>query len=127
MGHAHDGYRTSLVPSRADSDIGTRRKVLAALARLIQPNSIADVSKQTAATGTNYVALPSVAAVRLVGDNGTGTSIIARRVGKTATRTFASGAVVDLPCVANASEWEIKRTDDSNTQVTLLISAYNVI
>lgn len=34
--------------------------------------------------------------------------------------TFASGAAVDLPCAANANEWEVKRTDDSATPATFI-------
>jgi hypothetical protein len=35
------------------------------------------------------------------------------------TVVVASAADIDLPCIANANEWEVKRTDNSATAVTL--------
>lgn len=126
MSQVHDGYKSSLQPKTTDSSLGTMRKVNALLCRLGQPNAITAASIQTHATGTNYTALATGTGVRIVGDNTTGTSLTFRRVGTTVTFTFASGARVDLPCVANQSEWEVKRTDDSNTQVTLPFLRHSV-
>lgn len=113
-----DLFRTSLRASVRDSERGSLRKITELLARA-NPNTITASSVQTAAVGTDYTALPSGAGFKVDGDNTTGTSLTFRRVGTTVTFAFASGATVSLPCVANANEWEVKRTDDSNTQVTL--------
>lgn len=120
------GYENTLVPDRTDSDRGALLKILAQLNRLGQPNSITASSIETAEDGTEYTALTTGAGVRIIGDNTTGTSLTFRRVGTTVTFAVASGARVDLPCVANQSEWEVKRTDSSNTQVTLPFLRYAV-
>lgn len=117
-------FRTSLRASLLDSDRGSLRKITELLARA-NPNAITAGSIQTAATGTNYTALADVAAFKLSGQNGTGTSLTFRRVGTTVTFAFASGAAIELPCVANISEWEVKRTDDSDTQVTYGFLSFN--
>lgn len=122
------GYETTLVPARTDSDRGVMLKVLAMLNRLGQPNSIVSLARQTNATGTTYNAFASTAGVRIKGQNNTGTSLTFRLVGSTGTTIIvASGGDVDLPCVSNASEWAVKRTDDSNTQVTLNVHVHNVV
>jgi hypothetical protein len=122
------GYETTLAPAKTDSDRGILLKAIALLARLGQPNSIISLARQTNATGTTYNAFASTAGVRIVGVNGTGTGLTFRRVASPATTiAVASGAAVDLPCAANASEWEVKRTDDSNTQVTLNVHVHNVV
>lgn len=128
MSQIHDGYKSSLVTKPTDSLLGSIRKAVNMLARLGQPNSIVSLARQTNVVGTTYNAFASTAAVRLVGVNGTGTGLTFRRVASPATTiAVAAGAAIDLPCIANASEWECKRTDDSNTQVTLNIHAHNVV
>lgn len=123
-----DGYRTSLRSATTDSDRGSLRKAVEMLARCGQPNSLTALARQTNATGTTYNAFTSTAGFRLTGTNATGTSLTFRRVAApSVTFVVASGSPVDLPCVANASEWEVKRTDDSNTQVTLNVLVNAVV
>lgn len=128
MSQISDRFLTSLAPSVYDSERGSLRMIAKMLARLGQPNSIVSLARQTNATGTTYNAFASTAGVRIVGSNGTGTSMTFRRVASPATTiVVASGGAIDLPCVENASEWECKRSDDSNTQVTLNVHVYNVV
>lgn len=122
-----DAFLTKLRATVYDSERGSLRQIVELLARLGQPNKITADSVQTAATGTNYTALATGTGVRIVGDNTTGTSLTFRRVGTTVTFAVASGARVDLPCVANQNEWEVKRTDDSNTQVTLAFLRHEMV
>jgi hypothetical protein len=119
-----DRYRSSLRSSTSDSREGSLRIIAESLARLGQPNTITASSVQTSGTGTSFVTLGSGLGVRIVGQNGTGTSLTFRRVGTTTVFTFANGARVDLPCAANQNEWQVKRTDDSGSQVTLLFLRY---
>lgn len=119
-------YQNRVTPQTFDSEVGSLRKINAELnnavvaLRRANPNTFTPASVQTAATGSNYTALTSAAGTRITGLNATGTSLTFRRVGTPAvTFAFASAATVDLPLTANANEWEVKRTDDSNTQVTL--------
>lgn len=128
MSSISDSYRTSLRSATTDSDRGSLRKIAELLARSGPLNSQVSLARATNATGTTYNAFASTAALQLYGANGTGTSLTFRLVASPATTiVVASAALVDLPCVANASEWEVKRTDDSNTPVTLNIHARNVV
>ncbi len=128
MSTISDGYITSLVSARHDSDRGSLRKAVNMLARCGQPNSLTALARATNATGTTYNAFASTAGFRLHGSNATGTSLTFRRVAApSVTFVVASAALVDLPCVANASEWEVKRTDDSNTPVTLNVLVHAVV
>jgi hypothetical protein len=126
-----DRFTRYLSPSKYDSDRGSLRILCGQLARMGQPNSIVDHSIQTEAVGTTYAALPVASPLidcaRIVGDNTTGTSLTFRRVGTTVLFAFASGARVELPVVASPTEWEVKRTDDSNTQVTFKYLRYAMI
>jgi hypothetical protein len=74
---------------------------------------------QTAATGTNWTALASGATKTITVRNRTGTSIDIRKVGGSVFFTMVDGDDVPLPVLANSNEWEIKRTDNSNTRVTI--------
>jgi hypothetical protein len=122
-----EDYLNTLRAQVYDGDRGTLKKILEVLARLGQPNAITPTEVETAAVGTNYTRLATGTGVRLVGDNTTGTSLTFARVGTTVTFTFASGARVDLPLVANQNEWEVKRTDNSNTRVTLALLRHAVV
>jgi hypothetical protein len=73
----------------------------------------------TATNGTNWTALASGAARNITVRNRTGTNIDIRKVGETTVLTMATGDDLPLPVLANSSEWEIRRTDTSNTQVTV--------
>lgn len=128
MSTVSDGYRTSLRAANIDSDRGSLRKIVEILARCGQPNTFTALARATNATGTTYNAFASTAGFRLVGANATGTSLTFRRVAApSVTFIVASAALVDLPCAANASEWEVKRTDDSNTPVTLNVLVHSVV
>jgi len=123
-----ENFLTTLAPSVYDSERGSLRMIAKLLGRLVPPNSIVSLARQTNVVGTTYNAFASTAGVRITGQNGTGTGLTFRRVASPATTlAVASGAEIDLPCSANASEWEVKRTDDSNTQVTLNVHVHNVV
>jgi hypothetical protein len=79
---------------------------------------------QTAATGTNWTALASGATKNITVRNRTGTSIDIRKVGGSTFFSLADGDDVPLPVLANSNEWEIKRTDNSNTQVVVKFLRY---
>jgi hypothetical protein len=74
---------------------------------------------QTAATGTNWTALASGATKNITVRNRTGTNIDIRKVGESVFITLVNGDDVTLPVLANSNEWEIRRSDQSNTQVTI--------
>jgi predicted PurR-regulated permease PerM len=74
---------------------------------------------QTASTGTNWTALASGATKNITVRNRTGTNIDIRKVGGSVFFSLVDGDDVPLPVLANSNEWEIRRTDTSNTQVTV--------
>lgn len=127
MATLSDGYLTSRRSTRFDSERGSLRKIAESLARL-SPSSLVSLARATNVVGTTYNAFVSTAGYRLYGSNATGTSLTFRLVASPATTVIvASAALVDLPCVANASEWEVKRTDDVNTPVTLNVLVHNTV
>ncbi len=113
-----DDYLQSVRSKSFDTDRGSLRKAVELLARMALPNTITAQATQTSAAGATYVRLTSVPCHQVGGSNNTGTSLTFRRFGTTSVLIFADGAKIDLPCVANSAEWEVRRTDVSNTQVT---------
>lgn len=84
----------------------------------IGPNFL---SVQTSATGTSWVAFPAYKTGTLNVLNNSGTSIVLRRLGEdTASRVLLlkDGQAWSFR-VTDASGIELKRSDDSNTQVTV--------
>jgi len=83
-------------------------------------------SVQTAATGTNYTALPTVAGVRMVRFVHPTAAIQVREVGGTKTVTFPADAESVIYTAQNSNQLEVRRADTSNTQLTiaLLIGKY---
>jgi hypothetical protein len=79
---------------------------------------------QTAAIGTNWTALASGATKNITVRNRAGVSIDIRKVGGSVFFTLADGDDVPLPVLANSNEWEIKRADNSNTQVVVKFLRY---
>ena len=79
---------------------------------------------QTAATGSSWTALPSGATRNVTLRNRTGTSIDFRKVGSSTFFTMQNETEEAVPVLANSSEWEIKRTDNSNTRVIVKFLRY---
>jgi hypothetical protein len=79
---------------------------------------------QTASTGTNWTALASGATKNITVRNRTGTNIDIRKVGGSVFFSLVDGDDVPLPVLANSNEWEVKRSDNSNTQVVVKFLRY---
>jgi hypothetical protein len=106
----------------ASVDINTILTTLTTIATnttAIVVTSYDQAETQTAATGTNWTALASGATKNITVRNRTGTSIDIRKVGGSVFFSLVDGDDVPLPVLANSNEWEIKRTDNSNTQVVV--------
>ena len=111
----------------ASVDINTILTTLTTIATnttAIAVTSYDQAETQTAATGTNWTALASGATKNITVRNRTGTSIDIRKVGGSTFFSLADGDDVPLPVLANSNEWEIKRTDNSNTQVVVKFLRY---
>ena len=88
--------------------------------RIAPVNSWGTLKVTTAATGTNYAAMPDKAARVVTLCNASGTAIHIRKAGGTEDPyVLADGGAEVFPVLGNAKEIEIKRVDDSDTQVTL--------
>lgn len=81
--------------------------------------SAATVSTST--TGTAWVTLPAGACTLITLYNAPTVSMDYRVASDVTTFTLAPGEVVVLPCISNSNEWEVRRTDTSNTQVSVKI------
>ncbi|AFY60350.1 hypothetical protein [Synechococcus sp. PCC 6312] len=74
---------------------------------------------QTASLGTDWTALAAGACSQITLQNVTGATI-SYRLGEAATEfDLPTNSSVLLPCLANSSEWQIRRKDTSNTRVTV--------
>lgn len=76
-------------------------------------------STQTANPGTNWTALAAGACSQITLQNLTGVTISYRLGGGGAEFDLPTNAAAVLPCLANSNEWQIRRRDTSNAQVTI--------
>lgn len=83
-------------------------------------------SVTTAATGTNYTALPSLNGCRIVRFMNPTTALEVRKVGGTATIKAPANAETLVYVANNSNELEVRRADTSNTQEVagLLLGGY---
>ena len=77
------------------------------------------LSLTTSATGTNYVTFASTDATKLIISNQTGTTIEVRQGGAGATFLIPTAQIVTLSGIINANQISLRRSDTSNTQVTV--------
>jgi hypothetical protein len=77
------------------------------------------LSVQSAATGTDYTALPSNLATTCDVLNTTGTDLYIKNTSVATPFILPSGSAVQIFVTANTSEIQFRRLDGSNTQVTL--------
>ena len=87
------------------------------------PDSVVILTVQTAASGTGWVAFGSVACQTLDVVNNTGTDIEYRRGGAGASITIPEGSARAINAITNANQIEVRRLDQSATQVTLTAEA----
>ena len=120
----HDRYRTSLIPSEYDSQLGSLRLINGLLARMGTPNSI---DPDIVEIGPEASTLSDGKTTRLVGTNITGTAITFERVGTGVPFVFPAGEAFDLPCLKNSSEWTVKRTDGVDDLVSLPFLRYTMV
>jgi len=82
------------------------------------PNS-GHISVQTNATGTNGTAIEEVRASRITLSNQTGTTIEVRQDGAGVGLQIPTGAFFTFFILGLTSQLEVRRVDQSNTQVTI--------
>jgi len=79
----------------------------------------------TSATGTNFVQLGNQACESVDICNNTGTTIEYRRNGAGSAMQIPDGATRLIVAITNTNEISIRRTDTSNTQVTVTCEAFS--
>ena len=89
-------------------------------------NSVAVMTLTTAATGTNWTAFSSQACNALDIVNSSSVSIDYRRGGAGNAMTILSGSSRLIVGISNASDISVRRTDTSNTQVTIPAEAVSI-
>lgn len=82
------------------------------------------MSAQTAATGTNWTAFASQACVALDIVNNTGTTVEYRRGATGTAMQIPTGAARMVIGITDANQIDVRRTDTSNTQVTVQAEAF---
>jgi hypothetical protein len=82
-------------------------------------DTVSITSVQTAATGANYTAFGAAACVGLDLVNNSGTAIEYRRGAAGTSFVIPDGASRFIEGITNASQIDVRRVDQSNTQVTL--------
>jgi hypothetical protein len=78
-----------------------------------------NISVQTAVTGTNYTAFASQACKQLTISNQSGTVVEVRQGAAGVALQIPTGAFYTFFGITNTNQLEVRRTDVSNTQVTL--------
>jgi hypothetical protein len=73
---------------------------------------------QTEAVGTDYAQLPLAVAHEFRLNNDTTTDLEIRRVGGTETEILPDDSSAEFKCITNLNEWEVRRADTDNAQVT---------
>lgn len=86
---------------------------------VLQPTGGGNLSVQTHATGTNYVAFASQACRQLTIVNDSGADIVFQQGGTGAAVTVWDHTTFTIFGITNADQISVKRKDDSNTQVTV--------
>lgn len=84
------------------------------------------ISALTAAVGSNYTAFGSVACTSLEISNNTGTTIEYRRGATGTAFPIPTGTVKKIVGITNANQIDIRRTDTSNTQVTVYAETFAI-
>lgn len=87
------------------------------------PESATIITVQSASSGTGWAAFPSTTCDTLDIVNNTGTDIEYRRGGAGYSITIPDGSARAVTALTNASEIEVRRVDQSTTQVTLTAEA----
>lgn len=90
-----------------------------AMARLLKPSTEAHSSVTTANPGSGWAALPNIACDRVLLINSTGTDIEARRGGAGTAVPILDSNGLEFEALTNANQLEVRRVDQSNTQVTV--------
>lgn len=104
-----------ILPARAVSLFGGTRQAAIVSSR--------QISVTTAATGTNWTAFPAQDLKSLTITNTSGVTLLVRLVGGSDIDILAANATKVYDRITDASQLEVKRQDDSNTQVTTLAEA----
>ena len=107
--------------NEGDTAVGTPYPISVPLA-----GSVTIMSVTTAATGTNWTAFSSQACNALDLVNTSAVSIDYRRGGAGSAMTLLSGTSRLIVGISNANSIEVKRTDSSNTTVTIPAEAITV-
>lgn len=77
------------------------------------------LSLTTSTTGTNYVTFANTDLNKLIISNQSGTTIEVRQGGAGATFLIPTANIVNLSGLINANQISIRRSDTSNTQITV--------
>jgi hypothetical protein len=103
---------------------GSEAAQLRAIGERLRVSAYSIGETATANPGTTWVPLASGAATSITIRNRASTSIDVRIAGGGAVLTLANNEDVALPVLSNSSEWEVRRSDTSNTQVSIRFLRY---
>jgi hypothetical protein len=118
-----DGSRVRVTPL---APLPTTTTPAAGSTQVVTPPKITSatiLTAQTAAVGTNWVAFASTPCAALELVNTTGTTISYRRNGAGSAMNVLNNGTRTVLAITNANQIEVKRLDDSNTQVTVTAEA----
>ena len=112
---------TPLAPQVGDSALDLTKRLAASAAKLGGEKlaSVVHGSVQTNATGSSYTALSSAACDRITILNQSGADIEVRRGATGVAIPVFDGSGMPFAGLSNASALDVRRIDQSNTQVTI--------
>ena len=103
---------------------GSEAAQLRAIGERLRVSTYSLGETSTANPGTTWAPLASGAATSITIRNRSLTPIDVRVAGGGAVLTLANNEDVALPVLNNSSEWEVRRSDTSNTQVSIRFLRY---
>ena len=113
--------RLEAIRDRLPSLVGNRMPVASGVPTA---NTATILSLQTASSGASYTAFANTPCIALDIVNNTGATIEYRRDGGGTAMQIPTGAARMVIGITNANQIDIRRTDTSNTQVTLQAEAF---
>jgi hypothetical protein len=113
------------VGDSATGEVGVKVIVKGAVPIVPGSQVEAESTVQTSATGASWVTLGSNAASEVTFYNASGTDLEVRRAPSGAVIPLPNGFGLTLATLANSNELQIRRKDQSNTQVTITFTYAN--
>lgn len=118
-----DALRRPFRPQSDDKPADLQQRTAEAAAALLRPKSQVHSSVITSAAGSGWATLPDVVCDKVLLVNNTGADLEVRRGGAGVAAPVLDSSGLEFESLANANELQVRRVDQSTTQVTAVLIA----